>query len=284
MSRAPFFASCIAAPVDGFAPVNILPGSAFAITAYQLVTDAIDLVSRGSHQTSSSYSSFHRNEIFGMESRLLQWHDALLPDWQFNMSNLTIDNGGGKVDCLSTMFALYHMANLYLARFVRYHLLPRDAADQCVRKAHLHAKRILHITSVLCSFAQTLSEQQRIHQMLSPVLGHAVVVAVDTLTTRTINSTEAESTLSSAEDGLTILNVIGHTWAGCRVQSEKVESRLHDLRVRIHQSRVNSSRARLMGQHEWRVDAPMEPIFEADYDIVLGTDSQSYWEALRDVG
>jgi len=259
------------------------PVEAFTISIYELLSEAVELVVTNVHQSRPAYSRQYEMDLAQMQERLSQWRNELPADVQNSLADPYKAASNSHVGIASTAFALYHLSNLHLARFTRHASLSKEHIRQCVEAARSNASNILQIAGIMCSFAQTLGEGQSLHQMLSPMLGYAIFVAIDTITAGGYGN-ELEAILGSAMDGLNILHVIGYTWHSCKSQAKLVEKRIEDIQTLAQQSRDQANGISEGSDKGWRMEMPLEVYFEAEYDVMYGLESATFFEVLREGG
>lgn len=281
-SRAPFFRWPMATTTD-LDTNDCMPSEAFQFSIYQLLSDVVELVASNVHQSHSRYARIYEREIPEIYRQLADWRNNLPVGIQNSFSDPHRSMELGQLGVAANMFALFHLSHLHLARFARHSLLSKDQIRHGVTAARTHASHILQIAGILCSFAQTLGEGQNLHQMISPILGYAMFIAIDTVTAGG-HATELEAILISAMDGLNVLQVIGYAWNSCKLQSKLVEKRIEDIQVLTQQSRDRTSTTTHDGDRGWRMGLPLEVYFEPDYDVMFGLESATFFETLREDG
>ena len=254
---------------------------AFWFSILELLSEAVELVLSNVHQSRSTCTHQYEMVVSEVQARLSKWRNDLPTEIENSIADPCNATENRRIGTASTMLAMYHLSNLHLLRFTRHSLLSKDQIRQRVIAARAQAGSILQIARILCSFAQTLGEGQNLHQMLSAGLGYAVFVAIDTVTAGGY-ATELEAILVSAMDGLNILQVVGYTWHSCKLQSKLVEKRIEDIQALAQQSHDQSSVNHEGGDKGWRMGMPLEVSFEADYDVMFGLESATFFEILRE--
>lgn len=179
---------------------------------------------------SSTFTEFHDKSL----RRLHQWKESLPPCYQFSAESLRRAAETGKLGTYMTMHTVYHTTAILLHRYIQKSTLTAAQVSHHTSSAKLHAEDILSIMDTL-SGCRSITSPVSVNKIVSaatkfssPLVGYAIVSAVDVLTARFKLAT-IPSRLASFTGAQSILAEIAVFWQSAKNQQALVLQRVGEL-------------------------------------------------------
>lgn len=175
----------------------------------------------------SRYESFHGET----QRRLDAWSSGLPPELTCTQANMDTSVRSGCVAAFVAMHALYHATAMELNRRVIGQRLRREEVERNIRAQISHAHEFMGIVQTLSNRRERTATGHVESAMLSPFLGHGIVMACDILTAKGLHR-DVAGLLSVLNAGIAILDDLRPYWATARAQKGQIVSRadrLHEI-------------------------------------------------------
>ena len=270
-SDAPYFSNGIIDPSESIitAASPIGPMAWLMIIAI-LWGNVVDFVSRAWYRAPAAYGDVYSAFYDDINQLLQGWHTRLPPHLQYSEDNLDRSIQQGYAGTFIAMHALYHLAQIYMNRYVR-HAVMADIVPRNIHAANESAHGLLRLMGAIQSARKAITspaEGQPITFSLStPFPGYATLAAIDV-----VGAGDWEwmlnPTMKEIFDGLGCLRDLSKYWASAKEQLKACEKRYYQIQ-NILQRRLSQEGAWL--GRKWGMNKPLEQEFDdPQYDCIWG--------------
>lgn len=213
-----------------------------------------------------------------MARSLDDWLRRLPANLQWNESNIDHHMRSNTLGLFFAIHALYHTCHMNLNRRVRANLLPQRFLDNMARTTYYHARAVIQKADKLHRRVgpETSVNGSRSSYQPNPYLGYTIHTAMDVITCCGLsgesNEADTKETLELCSSGLDALSRLAVWYQATRVQLNKAEKRVAEIKAVLEGNNSKSAAWMCMYPLQQHEPAHMDTFYQPNggvRDVIL---------------